>query len=85
MYLYVKTKVIGLIFRVLDVPKGLGVGPHQRGRLRALKHEVLRFWNGAYVRKFVYAYVGLCMRTQEVSCVRATLMAQLQTVITHSI
>ena len=50
MYLYVKTKVVKLIFRVLDVPKGLGAKPHQRGRFQALKHEVLRFWNGPYVR-----------------------------------
>ena len=43
MYLYVKTRVFRLTFKVMDVPKGLGAGPYQRGRLWALKHEVLRF------------------------------------------
>ena len=38
MYLYVQTRVSRLIFRVLDVLKGLGAGPHQRRRLWALKH-----------------------------------------------
>jgi len=41
MYLYVQTRVSRLIFRVLDILKGLGAGPHQRGRLWALKTEVL--------------------------------------------
>jgi len=63
MCLYVKTRVLRLIFRVLDVPKGLGARPHQRERLRALKHEVLRFWNKPCIRKFVYVYTGLCMHT----------------------
>ena len=74
MYLYVKNRVFKLIFRVLDVLKGLRAEPHQRGRLRALKNEVLRFWNGPYVRRFVYAYADLCMCTHEVSCVRTALM-----------
>ena len=75
MYLYFKNRVFKLIFRVLDVLKGLRVEPHQRGRLRALKNEVLRFWNGPYVRRFVYAYVGLCICMHEVSCVCTALMA----------
>jgi len=58
-----KLGVFKLIFRVLDIPKGLGAGPHQRGRLWALKHELLRFWNGPYVRRFMCAYTGLCMCT----------------------
>ena len=68
MYLYVKTRVFMLnfrvfmlIFRVLDVLKGLGARPHQRGRLRVLEHELLRFWNGPCIHRFVYMYVGLCM------------------------
>ena len=59
MYLYVKTRVLRLIFRVLDVPKGLRARPHQRGRLRALKNEVLGFWNSAYVCRF--GAVHACM------------------------
>ena len=63
MYLYVKTRVFMLnfrvfmlIFRVLDVLNGLRAGPHQRGGLQALKTEVLRFWNGPCVCRFVHAY-----------------------------
>ena len=41
MYLYVQTRVSRLIFRVLVVLKGLGAGPHQKGRLWALKTKVL--------------------------------------------
>ena len=74
-----------LIFRVLDVPKGLGAGPHQRGRLWSLKIENLRFWNGPYIHKFVYAYAGLCMRRHEVSCICIALITQLETVVTHLI
>ena len=59
MYLYVKTRVFRRNFTVLDVLKGLGAGPHQRGRLRALKHELLRFWNGPCVWRFVHAYTQL--------------------------
>ena len=59
VFLYVKTRVLRLIFRVLDVPKGLRARPHQKGRLWALKHEVLR----PCVRRFVYVYTGLCMHT----------------------
>ena len=43
----------------MDVPKGLGAETHQRRRLWALKTKVLRFWNGPYIHKFVYAYA--CM------------------------
>ena len=39
-----------LTFRVLEVPKGLGAGPHHRGRVWALKHEVLGLWKVACIR-----------------------------------
>ena len=61
MYLYVQTRVSRLIFRVLDILKGLRAGPHQRGRLWALKIEVLeralRTQVYACVRMKFHAYV----------------------------
>ena len=66
--------VFRLIFWVLDVPKGLGAGPYQKGRLWVLKMEVLRFWNEPCIHRFMYAYVGLCMCTHEVSCIRIALI-----------
>ena len=40
----------------MDVPKGLGAGAHQRGRLWALKNEVIGFWKLACVYRYVHAY-----------------------------
>ena len=59
MYLQVSTRVFRLIFRVLNVPKGLGAGLHQRGRLWTLKHEVLGLWKVVCIRNFGAAYT--CM------------------------
>ena len=67
----------------LDVPKGLGVGPHQRTMFWAIKNEVSLPRKRVCVRIF---QVCACILD---SCVRITyfptaLMARLQTVITNS-
>ena len=88
MYLYVKTGVFKLIFRVLDIPKGLETGSHQRGRLWALNNEVFGLKNSACVCASLGMHMHACfLRTHASSetLILTTLMARLQTIITHSI
>ena len=44
---------------VLDVPKGLGARPHQRGRRWALNHEFLGLWKATFEHRFQTTYA--CM------------------------
>ena len=49
LYLYVNTRVFKAFWMSLDVPKGLGAGPHHRMIFWAPKIEVPRFWNAVCV------------------------------------
>ena len=93
MYLYVSTRVFRLIWRVLDVLKGLGAGAHQRGRLGAQKNDVLGFWKIVCMHMVgVCTWLGhahACM-IHAYACIPknlnlTALMSLLQMIITYSI